>query len=171
MADTLTKHIQKMQKGVTSFWVQGIDEETMELTQGQLVEMARVIDEVVIHVEGEEDQARLVSGQIATWGWIAARAQRVYERTEALYRRWREGEFWAAKQAPDPEPKGWKKPTDKEAESVYRLHPEYEAWQFRVERSREVWNQCEAIVEAFKAKKDVMRRTQRRLDADEARNL
>jgi hypothetical protein len=173
MTDTLTKHIQKMQKGVSSFRVQGIDEDKRELTDGQLVEMAQVINECVIHIDGEEDQRRLVSGQVATWGWIAARAQRVYERTEALYRRWREGEFWKAKQPPeDPEAaKKWKKPTDKEAEATYRLHPEYEAWQFKIERAREAWNQCEAIVEGFKAKKDVMRRTQRRMDADEAPNL
>jgi len=171
VTDTLGKHIQKMQKGVTSFWVQGIDETRRVLTKGQLVEMATVIDECVIHIEGEEEQRRLVSGQVATWGWIAARAQRVYEMTETQYRRWRDSEFWKAKQPPKDADKAWKKPTDKEAEAIYRVHTEYELWQFKIEKAREVWNQCEAIVAGFKAKREVMARTQRRMDADGAAML
>jgi len=161
--------IQSMQRQALDFEVLGIDENKNETVPGDRVLQAQVIDQCVIHDVYLREQVQLVASQIQHWERLAARAQRVFEMTERKYRIWREKTMLAAFESPtDPPPAKWKKPTVREAEAAYRVHPEYEAWGQRVERAREAWNACEANAKGFTAKRYMLEKTVRRSQADGA---
>lgn len=119
---------------------------------------AGICAELVVHPSNVTDQASAVSAQIAHWGRLAALAARVTEITERRYRIWRDKkclEFSTPPSDPD-ELKEWKKPTEAKIEQLYRTHPEYDTECSKVDRAKEAQASAEAILLAFRAKKDMM---------------
>jgi hypothetical protein len=112
-----------------------------------------VIDEVALG-----QQVQTISAQIAHWGRLAAQAKRVWEIEEREYRRWRDQIILEMVEPPaDPQSrKDWKKPTELVIEATYRTHPEYVAWNQRIERAEEAHNAAIAVQEGFKAKRDML---------------
>jgi hypothetical protein len=118
-----------------------------------------VVRDLVIKPHDLETQVQSISVQIQFWGRMEAQCKRVWQIEERNYRRWRDAQLLELSQAPtDPEEaKGWKKPSDKRIEALYRQRPEYnELWQ-AVERAEEATNAAHAVLEGFRAKKDMLR--------------
>lgn len=162
----LAEMLQTMQRQTLDFEVLDIDEEANELVPGVRYQQAQVVDQCVIHDTYLREQVQLVGAQVQQWERLAARAQRVYEMTERKYRIWREQRTLEAFEKPADATKDWKKPTVKEAEAAYRVHPDYELWQLKIERAREAWNACEANAKGFEAKRYMMKNTVRRSEVD-----
>ena len=109
-----------------------------------------VVDELTI-----PDQVAKVAVEIQKWGRLSALARRVWQIHERGYRAWRSA-FVLTETDPDGKPSGWKKPTKEQIEAMYRVDPKYHDWQVMIERAEEAYNAAEAMVQAFRAKKDVL---------------
>lgn len=118
-----------------------------------------VVQELVIQIHDLQTQVQTISVQIQFWGRMESQAKRVWQIEERNYRRWRDAQILALSQPPDdPElAKGWKKPTEKRIEASYRQMPEYDHYWIAVERAEEAFNGAHAILEGFRAKKDMLR--------------
>lgn len=118
-----------------------------------------VVRDLVIQTYDLQTQVQIISTQIQFWGRMESQAKRVWQIEERNYRRWRDGQYLALSQPPnDPiEAKDWKKPTEKKIEALYRQTPEYDQYWAAVERAEEAFNGAHAILEGFRAKKDMLR--------------
>lgn len=105
------------------------------------------------------------------WGIEAARARRHLATVEAAYRSWRDRKWMDLKNTPMAQGTGddtkYKYPSDAVAEKQYRTHPEYGTWQQRQISARESAECAEAVYEAFKVKRDLIRSMERIMN-DEA---
>lgn len=110
-----------------------------------------IVGDVVVRHYDLETQVRAVSGHIMQWGRLTAQAQRVVEIEERRFTQWKAKQYLAGIEKAE-----GKKPSDKVLEAEYRTHPEYEVMRQRVERAAEAANSCDAILLAFKAKKDAL---------------
>lgn len=120
---------------------------------------AEVVRDLVIQSYDLETQVQTISVQIQFWGRMEAQCKRVWQIEERNYRRWRDAQVLALSQSPnDPdEAKSWKKPTEKRIEALYRQMPEYDDHWAAVERAEEAFNGAHAILEGFRAKRDMLR--------------
>lgn len=120
---------------------------------------AEVVRDLIIQTYDLQTQVQVISTQIQFWGRMESQAKRVWQIEERNYRRWRDGQYLAFSQPPnDPiEAKDWKKPTEKKIEALYRQTPEYDQYWAAVERAEEAFNAAHAILEGFRAKKDMLR--------------
>lgn len=120
---------------------------------------AEVVHELVIQTYDLQTQVQSISVQIQFWGRMEAQCKRVWQIEERNYRRWRDAQILALSNPPsDPEEaKSWKKPTEKRIEALYRQMPEYDQYWAAVERAEEATNGAHAILEGFRAKKDMLR--------------
>lgn len=122
-----------------------------------------VARELVIQEENLAFQVSAVPAQIMQWGRLEAQARRVWAVEERNFRIWRD-KLILDLVTPPPPKKGakadaneWKKPTEKVLEAACREHPEYAEWQNRVERAEEAYNAAHAILEGFRAKRDMLK--------------
>ncbi len=115
-----------------------------------------IVQDLVVREEYLRDQVQALPAQIAFWGRMTALTRRVWEIEEREYRHWRDGEVLKLSTPPKDDPK-WKKPTEKTIEATYRSHREYKKWSIRVERAEEAFNSAQAILDGFKAKRDMLR--------------
>lgn len=109
-----------------------------------------------------------VSGEIVHWGVLEAKARRAWQLAELNYRMWREA-LTVTMFTPPSDPaaaKAWKKPTGAEIEATYRSHPEYREHQEAIQAMEEGTNGAHAVLEAFKAKKEMLRTAVRRANDD-----
>ena len=111
-----------------------------------------VINELTIFA-----QVATIAADIQKWGRLTALAKRIWELEERGYRAWRSAFFLKATD-PQEKPKEWKKPTGDTIEAMYRIDPEYHRWQTKVERAEEAYNAADGILQAFRAKKDMLQR-------------
>jgi hypothetical protein len=120
---------------------------------------AEVVHELVITTYDLMTQVQAISVQIQFWGRMESQCKRVWQIEERNYRRWRDAQVLALSQPPDDpeEAKAWKKPTEKRIEASYRQMPEYDQHWAAVERAEEAYNGAHAILEGFRAKKDMLR--------------
>lgn len=120
---------------------------------------SEVVKELVIQTYDLGTQVQAISAQIQFWGRMESQCKRVWEIEERNYRRWRDAQYLALSQPPnDPiEARDWKKPTEKKIEALYRQMPEYDQHWTAVERAEEAFNGAHAILEGFRAKKDMLR--------------
>lgn len=148
----------------------GLDEITMRLTRMDSFNVYAIVDgevepwyevtgdivrELVIVEQDMARQVQAIGGQIAHWGRHAARCERILAIEERKYRRWRSEEYLERR-------KGKPRPTEKEIEAGYRTHADYARYQSAIERAKEAVASSRAIVEGFKAKRDMLRATVRR---------
>lgn len=120
---------------------------------------SEIVRELVIYDYDLATQVQMISAQIQFWGRMESQCKRVWQIEERNYRRWRDHQVVKLATAPDdPEKaKGWKKPTDKQIEAMYRQMPAYHKHWDAVERAEEAFNAAHAILEGFRAKKDMLR--------------
>ena len=131
------------------------------------VKMSDVVADLVVNELTIPSQLMTVSAEIQKWGRLSALTKRVWELEERKYRAWR-SEFSLSVMNPATKDKDWKKPTGDTIECMYRVQPEYHSKQAAVEQAEEVFNTAEAILQAFRAKKDVLITMRRRYHEDGA---
>jgi hypothetical protein len=110
-------------------------------------------------------EAASTSAFVLYWGQEAARARRFHARVEAAYRSWRD-RMWLELKAKPVEETG-KYPTDAQCEKLYRTSPDYGVWRGRLDDAQESAEMAEAVYEAFKTKKEMIKAEEKIL-ADEA---
>jgi len=124
-----------------------------------------LLPQLTIRLKDILTEAATCGAHILYWGIEAARAKRHRESVEAAYRAWRDRAWITAKTAGQDE--GAKTPSDAQCERMYRTHPDYGGWQQRRSDAQEGADCAEAVLQAFRAKADLIR-TQERLLRDEA---
>lgn len=132
-----------------------------------------VVKELVIQSYDLATQVQMISAQVQFWGRMESQCKRVWQIEERNYRRWRDGQFLEMSKPPtDPDAaEGWKKPSDKRIEMMYRQLPKYHTMWQAVERAEEAFNSCHNILEGFRAKKDMLRSHVYRAKEDGAARL
>lgn len=115
-----------------------------------------LVKDLAIREENLALAVQSVSVQIGHWGRLSALTKRIWEAEERALRVWKAKRYL---EAVDPvgKPENWKKPTEAIMEAQYRIHPEYEAMEQRVERAEEAHNAATAALQAFIAKKDMLK--------------
>jgi len=114
-----------------------------------------IVRDLVIHPAALRVQVETISAQIQHWGRMAAQCKRVWEIEERDFRIWKAEEY--VKLATNPGDSNWKKPSDTFIDSEIRTRPEYRDWYVRVERAEEAFNAAMAIVDGFRAKRDMLK--------------
>ena len=123
----------------------------LEVTRG-------IIKELVLYEDTLAEQVQLVAAQIMYWGRVSSQAKRVWEVTEREYRQWRD-KTALEYLAPEVPPDGWKRPTEKIVDCTIRTLPGYRMHYEAMERAEEAYNSALAVLDGFRAKKDVVRAT------------
>jgi len=144
----LDQYIQRLQN-VEPFDIYTIDSTGTPIPWYEVT--GEIVQELVVSQHDLETQVRVVSGQIAQWGRLYAQAQRVVEIEERRFTVWKAQQYLAGIEAAV-----GKKPSDHTLEARYRVHPEYGAMREAVERATEAAHATQAILEAFKAKRDAL---------------
>jgi len=167
MADnTLDQFIARFQH-IPGINIHAITENGQEAVPWYDVGMGTVVADLVVNELTIPAQLATVTAEIQKWGRFSALTKRVWELEERRYRAWR-SEFMLHAIDPEGKPEGWKKPTEGALESMYRTQPEYHRLQAKVERAEEAYNTCDATLQAFRAKKDVLIALKRRYHEDGA---
>ena len=112
--------------------------------------------DLVIYEQTLGHQVQIISGEINKWHRLKAQCYRVWQIEERGYRVWRD-RFYLNAIDPEGKEDGWKKPTEKAIEAMYRTSDEYATWNARIERAQEAHDSCDAIVEALRAKRDMLK--------------
>ncbi len=123
---------------------------------------AGLIPDLVIQEQNLAEQVQIVSAQIAHWGRHTSQCQRVMEIEERHYRAWRSQFFLDVRTGKRKLGEGDKKPTKEETEAMYRVDPDYAVYQNNIERAKEAHESAKEIVNAYKAKRDMLRTVVRR---------
>ena len=155
MDTLLDQYIARFQN-IPSFNIYALAEEGLKAVPWYEV-TPEIVRDLVINELTIPAQVDTIAGEIQKWGRLSALAKRVWELEERGYRAWR-SEFLLKAMDPAGKPEGWKKPTTEMVEARYRTDPEYARWQVRVERAEEAYNATEGLLQAFRAKKDMLMR-------------
>jgi len=155
MDNLLDQYIARFQN-IPSFNIHALAEDGMKAVPWYEV-TPEIVRDLVINELAIPLQVDVIAAEIQKWGRLAALAKRVWELEERSYRAWR-SEFMLRTLDPKGKPEGWKKPANEAAESMYRVDPDYAKYQVRVERAEEAYNATEALLQAFRAKKDMLMR-------------
>lgn len=118
--------------------------------------VADVVKDLVIHEQTLGYQVQIVSGEINKWHRLAAGQRRIWQVQERHYRVWRD-KFYLEAINPEGKPDDWKKPSEKQVESMYRAHKDYAKYNRAIEEAEEAYNCCLGVVEALRAKRDMLR--------------
>lgn len=110
-----------------------------------------------------ETQIEELSAQIQFWGRMEAVCERALEWHERQLRVWKGAIFERLKKPPPGEDlKGWKKPTDKEVEGIYRNDGHYQTLSTNVEAAREALTSTKFVREGFQIKAQMVKQYVRR---------
>lgn len=131
---------------------------------------AGIVSATMIDESDLAAQVCRVSGEITHWGILEAKARRAWQWAEVQYRQWRERLAVKMLTKPDGD-KEWKKPTEGQIEAAYRSHPDYHGYQMRLQMYEESTNGAHAVLEGFRAKKEMLRSAVRRSGEDGAPQL
>jgi lipopolysaccharide biosynthesis regulator YciM len=126
-----------------------------------------IIQELVIRQDMLGAQVEAIGAQIMFWGRMAAQAKRVWEIEERHYRVWRDRTMLALLE----EQGDGKKRTKEQLEQLLRQHPEYAAYYRLVERAEEAANAADAVLDGFRAQKEMFRAAVTRSREDAAPRL
>jgi hypothetical protein len=154
MDNTLDAYIARFQN-IPSINIHAVADEGQNAVPWYEVQMQTVVADLVVNELTIPSQLSVVTAEIQKWGRFSALTKRVWELEERRYRAWRSEFYLKAIDATD-KPKEWKKPTEAVVEAMYRTQPEYHRLQARVERAEEAFNTAEGVLQAFRAKKDVL---------------
>lgn len=138
--------------------------------QKLLTVTAAIVETAMISETDLAAQVCRVSGEITHWGVMESRARKSWQRGEMEYRVWREV-LTAKLLAPPVDPakaKEWKRPTEAMIEANYRSQPEYLVHQRRLHDLEESFNAAHAVLEGFRAKKEMLKATVKRSNEDGA---
>lgn len=114
---------------------------------------SQVVNELVLREENLVEQIGVIPAEIMNWGRMAARAKRVWETEERNYRVWRDTLYLGLVRVGE----GQKKPTEAFIQATIRSTVEYREWYARIERAEESYNSLLAILDGWRAKKDLVR--------------
>lgn len=110
-----------------------------------------------------ETQIEELSAQIQFWGRMEGICERALEWHERKLRVWKGAIFERLKKPPLGEDlKGWKKPTDKEVEGIYRQDSDYTFLSSKVDEAREALTSTKYVREAFQIKAQMVKQYVRR---------
>jgi len=123
-----------------------------------------LLPQLTIRTKDILTEAATCPAHVLYWGLEAARAKRHFEGVEAAYRSWRDRAWLNFKTSAAGETKA---PTDAWCEKMYRTLPEYGDWQRRRVDAQEGSDCAQAVLEAFRAKVQLIK-TQEQLLRDEA---
>lgn len=115
-----------------------------------------IVQDLVISDEGLAEQVQTIAAHIMHWGRMAAQAKRVWEIAEREYRMWRDRTVLVML-APATKPDGWKKPTAQQVDATIRTLPEYAQHYQAQERAEEAYNGAMAVLDGFRAKRDMIK--------------
>lgn len=115
-----------------------------------------VATDLVIRDELIGEAVRTITLRIMEWGRLVARARRVWEITERAYRMWRDARVLELITPPPDEPQ-WKKPTQAEIDARVRTDPQYAVRYQAMERAEEAHNAALAVLDGYRAKKEMLR--------------
>jgi len=124
-----------------------------------------IVKDLVINELTIPAQVATIAADIQKWGRLTALAKRIWELEERGYRAWR-SKFQLKAVDPEGKPKEWKKPSGDTLESMYRIEPEYHRWKTKIERAEEAYNASEGVLQAFRAKKDMLMKFSQRYRED-----
>lgn len=113
-----------------------------------------IVHDLVLRDQDIGLQVQTISAQMALWARMTAQSRRVWEIEERHYRVWRSRFYTEATTSKED---GWKKPTEKAIEAAYRLDPEYAKFQVAIERAEEAYECARGILDAFRAKRDMIK--------------
>ena len=155
MDNLFDQYIARFQN-IPSFNIHALAEDGMTAVPWYSV-TPEIVRDLVINELAIPAQVDVIAAEIQKWGRLSALAKRVWELEERRYRAWRSA-FLLRALDPVSKPEGWKKPTTDAVEAMYRVDPEYAKHQVQVERAEEAYNATEALLQAFRAKKDMLMR-------------
>lgn len=115
-----------------------------------------LIPAVTISEHDLAGQAERVSAEIAWWSRLHAQAERVVHFSEREFAIWKSTH--RLEHAGDILPATGKKPTAAQAEDLYRTDPEYRVQNERIEAAKEAMSSCKGVLDAFKAKREMLAR-------------
>lgn len=118
------------------------------------VEPGAYAESVVLNPSNLQEEVTYVSVQILEWGRIAARAQRVWEARERLMRVWKAERVLELRDAVGGDGKPVKL-TVAQLEATYRTDPIYSVLSEKIETAAETLNCANAMLEAYRAKRDM----------------
>lgn len=125
---------------------------------GRVYSADLLIPQLTIDAKDLMSEAQSAGAFALTWGLEAVRARRFHAKVSASYRTWR-SRTWLETKATPAEGTG-KFPTDTQCTNIYRMSPEYGAWRSRLDDAQESAEMAEAIYEAFKVKKEMIKSSQ-----------
>lgn len=141
--------------GMPSWNIHAVDQ-TGTVSPWYDVSTENVINDLVLKEHDLLLQVQTVAAQIAHWGRLKALAFRIWQMEDRARRTWKAAQFLTL-YAPESPPTGWKKPSKEVVTSEIRLHPDYAVYYTRVERAEEAYNATDAVLSAFRAKKDLLK--------------
>lgn len=154
-------------ENMPSFNIASVSQDGMTATPWYEVSAKVIVQELVLDEINVATQVQTVTAEIQKWGRLLAQTRRVWQLQERGYRAWRSKFFLDSIKRPEDgeEKPGWtttakgepKAPTKETIEAMYRVSPEYHQWQVRIEQAEEVFHTVEAVYEAWKAKKDMLK--------------
>ncbi len=158
MESHLDEYVQRLAH-LPSFNVYAITKDGADCEPWYEVNPQEVLNDLVIREQGLGAQLQLLGAEIMKWRRYEALCHRVYLIEERKYRIWRDT-LYIKNITPPPDPeeaKGWKKPTEKALEAMYRSHPDYSSFQIKSERAEDAMRGCLAVVDGLKAKRDMLK--------------
>lgn len=115
-----------------------------------------VVADLVLREDRLTEQVQVIGAQIMHWGRLVSQAKRVWEITERQYRIWRD-RVALTMLDPGTKPKDWKKPTQAQVDATIRARTEYNQHYIAQERAEEAYNASLAILDGFRAKRDMLK--------------
>jgi hypothetical protein len=112
-----------------------------------------ILWELAIQQIGLATQVEAIGAQIMFWGRMVAQAKRVWDVEQRLYRVWRDKRYLDLLGEKE---KG-KKLTQANLDRLIRSEAVYTEFYRRIERAEEAYNAAGAVLEGFRAKKDLMK--------------
>jgi len=116
----------------------------------------KIVQELVIKEANLLAEVQVISAQIMYYGRLTAQCKRIWEIRERKYRVWRDGQALALID-PTGKPKAWKKPTQAQVDQTIRTTPKYEVHYAAIEAAEEAYNATNAVLDGFRAKRDMMK--------------
>lgn len=155
MSAVLDQYVQRL-RAIDPVSVPGFDDVGNIVPEKAILVDGNVVGDLIIYDSTIADAVSVVAGQIMWWGRVAARAQRVWHHKDREATQWKAKKFLEMAVS-EGKPDGWKKPTEKVIEASYRADDQYTILYREVEAAEEAYNVCRLIVDAFKAKRDMLK--------------
>lgn len=169
MSNYLNEYIARFEN-MPNFNIHAVSQDGMRASPWYEVQATAIVRELVLDEINLGGQVQIITGEIQKWGRLLAQARRVWQLREREYRAWRSQFFldslkWPTPDKEDELPAGWTKtakgdpkpPTKEAVEALYRVHVDYAKHQVAIEQAEESYNAVDAVYEAFKAKRDMLR--------------